>query len=55
VHSSSALVLVDDPAEDVVAADSSNVQTIGAGEGKLEPEPSVRPGLVVVPDVLGEH
>ena len=51
----SALVLVDDPAEDVIAADWPAMVETGAWLGHSEAEAPVRPGLVVVAHVLVKH
>ena len=50
--SGSALVLVDDPAEDVIAAHWPAMVEAGAWLGYDEAEAAVRPGLVVVEHVL---
>jgi hypothetical protein len=49
------LVLVDDPAEDVMAADWPAMFEGGAWLGYGEVEAPVRAGLVVVEHVLVEH
>jgi hypothetical protein len=53
--SGSALVLVDDPAEDVMATDWPAMVEAGAWLGYGEAEAPVWPGLVVVAHVLVEH
>ena len=53
--SGDALVLVNDATDDVVATNCPGSLWIATQHGRDELKVSVRPGLVVVPDILGEH
>ena len=53
--SSSALVLVDHATEDVLAANRPALAVLSAWIGHGELQASVRPGLVVVTQVLAKH
>jgi hypothetical protein len=56
VVSGSALVLVDDPAEDVATGDLAICDGgRRAGDRLVEIEAAMRPGFVVKAEVLGEH
>jgi hypothetical protein len=49
------LVLVDETAEVVLTTDCSEVLLLGTRDRQLGPEPPEGPGMVVVPEVPGEH